>query len=415
MTYLKNDPEGPGFFIQSQTAGGPALYVHVDPASLTPSPAVGNVVSMTITDMGTTGGQRRALAVSGVVVNSTGFNVGSLVQDATAVDLVAQLDAHESELVTVSGSIASAQGTAGTGFRAYQITTTGVAAPSNAFRLRMPDTVGSALGTIAAGCSFTATATPLWRFNTDAQVQVWQTSELSITNCPSAGAARLAVNEFNTNIANGCDIIELRVVTGGDLSGYTVQAGGPTAPVLTFPSFNVAKNDFILVHTGTGTNMVSCGGAASGTVVPTNETTAKTDVPPATAPANSDSAWDFWTGAGGLTNTTNIVLVADNLGAVQDAVAWWDGAATSVNSTTTGLMAIANGGTTPQWVDVNGNAAVTSPVASYTDAAVSGAAGNTRTGDSAQRPSDADTNRKADWGVAAPTWGALNAGQSILP
>jgi hypothetical protein len=42
----------------------------------------------------------------------------------------------------------------------------------------------------------------------------------------SNGFERLAIveiNEFNANISGGCDLIELRVITGGSMAGYLLQ------------------------------------------------------------------------------------------------------------------------------------------------------------------------------------------------
>ena len=59
-SYSAIDPAG--FFIQAEKTG-PALFVAVDPATLTPAPAAGDVVDLTITEMSTSappGGRPRS-------------------------------------------------------------------------------------------------------------------------------------------------------------------------------------------------------------------------------------------------------------------------------------------------------------------------------------------------------------------
>src|SRR5512138_1051895 len=71
ITYIKpaignvtNDPAG--FTIQAKQ-NGVGLFVSVDPATLNPVPAVGDVVNFTITTMGTVHAQRRAQAITDFV------------------------------------------------------------------------------------------------------------------------------------------------------------------------------------------------------------------------------------------------------------------------------------------------------------------------------------------------------------
>ncbi|HMG19780.1 MAG TPA: hypothetical protein VK607_00635, partial [Kofleriaceae bacterium] len=57
-----NDPAG--FTIQAARLG-PALFVAVDPATLSPAPAVGDVVDFTISSKTTVSGEPRAAAITG--------------------------------------------------------------------------------------------------------------------------------------------------------------------------------------------------------------------------------------------------------------------------------------------------------------------------------------------------------------
>jgi hypothetical protein len=97
VTYIKpavgnltNDPAG--FTIQAQK-DGPGLFISVDPATLTPVPAVGDVVDFTITTMGTVHAQRRAQAISDFTRVSQGADVSALATDiSAAADVVSAVE-----------------------------------------------------------------------------------------------------------------------------------------------------------------------------------------------------------------------------------------------------------------------------------------------------------------------------------
>ena len=82
-----NDPAG--FFVQSAMTG-PALFVAVDPASLSPAPQSGDRVSFTVTRGELRAGARWVTALSGYRRTGTGADRGALRQDVSgAADLVA--------------------------------------------------------------------------------------------------------------------------------------------------------------------------------------------------------------------------------------------------------------------------------------------------------------------------------------
>jgi hypothetical protein len=96
--------------------------------------------------------------------------------------------------------------------------------------------------------------------------------------------AVVRINEVNANITNGttaCDLIELRVVSGGSMTGYRLQERD-TATLVTFPTFTVATNDLIVVHMANGA-VCNPGTAA-------NETTAPNQQPQAMFSTNFDGA-----------------------------------------------------------------------------------------------------------------------------
>jgi len=169
LAAIGNDPAG--FSIQG-SATGPALFIAVDPTTLTPVRAVGDEVSFTITSMATSGGQRRADAISDFARDAQGQDVSVLTQDlSAATDIVSNLDGYDTELVTVRGTLAANLGAAGAAHSSARLDTAGVTGDDN-LHLRVPDTLRDSLG-LRSGCVVTVTQTPLWRFTARAQVSAW--------------------------------------------------------------------------------------------------------------------------------------------------------------------------------------------------------------------------------------------------
>nr|WP_228530782.1 MULTISPECIES: chitobiase/beta-hexosaminidase C-terminal domain-containing protein [Myxococcaceae] len=177
-----SDPAG--FFLQAEQSG-PAVFVAVDPATLSPAPTVGDTVSFHATAKATVGSQPRiaALDAASFTVVSSGASVDALRKDVSSEDLVAGLNELDSELVTVSGTVASAFAAAGTGHVSASFVTLGVAALSPNLKLRLTTAVQDSLD-VAQGCSLT-TAAPLWRFNAQAQVSAWTDPEVLAIACPA--------------------------------------------------------------------------------------------------------------------------------------------------------------------------------------------------------------------------------------
>ncbi len=504
VTYLKpqigsvtNDPAG--FTIQA-VKEGPALFIAVDPATLTPAPEVGDVVSFDITELTTVGMQRRAAAISSFRVSSKGADVGLLVQDiSTAADVVSKVDAYDSELVTVTGTLSQAFANAGQGFQSAGIDTAGLPGDMN-FKIRVPVTVIDAVDMVM-GCQVTATRVPMGRFNAQAQIGVYNASDVMLTGCAApvvasaialsstsvritfsrnvspvsvaangsqftfdngltASAATVSgrtvtvttsaqavgttyvvtvantvtdlqgtalgtpntatfpgfvvpavvrINEVNANITGGCDLIELRVVTGGTLNGFKLQerTGGSGELALTFPHVIAATNDFVVVH-------LSSGSLTCNPNMATQETMSKTEQPALTHVGNFDTAFDFWNADTGLTATDNVFTLFDATGAIMDAVFISDDPAATATAAATETAAAAVGAAN-QWDPA---------LATYIDAVFRmhaaddlNGTGTTALGNSIQRLDNTDDNNKADWttgGGAASTWGALNAGQTAF-
>jgi len=183
VTYTKpaigNDVAG--FFVQKDMTG-PALFIAIDPSTLSPAPAVGDDVSFNITNMNTAALLRFADAVSNWTVNSNGNAVSGLVQTVTsATDLASAVGDYESELITVAMTATTDFTSAGTGHVYGSVDTMGVTGGD--LKLRIPDTLQNIYG-FENTCALTVTATPLWRFNATAQVSAWNTTEISAATCP---------------------------------------------------------------------------------------------------------------------------------------------------------------------------------------------------------------------------------------
>jgi Big-like domain-containing protein len=508
ITYLKpqiagasttNDPAG--FTIQAQKMG-PALFVSVDPATLTPPAAVGDVVDFTITTKGTVAAQPRAQAISSYTRTSTGANVAALIQNITAAsDIVAAVDSYDSELITVSGTLSQTFAASGAGFQRSAITTTGLTDPN--YQIRAPQALVDAIDMVQ-NCQITATKVPVGRFNAAVEIGVFTAADFTLTGCPApvvvsaaalsptsikitfsrnidpyyllpdgsqftfdngltASAAVVAgrsvtlvtsvqaigttyqvtvansvldlqgspvaapatasfggfvtpavvrINEVNANIANSCDLIELRVIADGSMTGFTVKerngiVAGNGELNFVFPTFIVHKNDIIVVHMNS-TNTANCNPNLA-----TQELLTVTDQPAAQFAGNFDTAFDFWSIDNGLTATSNVFTISDAAGSIIDAVFAIDN--TTANAAAATLSAAGVVGTANQWSP----AQTTYDAATFRSVAVPGlnATGTAATGASIQRINDADTNGAADWtgaAGAASSWGVINAGQNPL-
>ena len=193
VTYLKpqigsttSDPAG--FTIQAAKLG-PGLFVSVDPATLTPPAAVGDVVDFTITRKGTVFGQPRAQALTSYVRTATGANVGALAQNLSiATDVVTAAASYDGELVTVTGTMVASFAAAGTAFQQSGVNTIGIMGDTR-FQLRAPAALIDAIDMVK-DCRFTATNVPLGIFAVSgtspvaAQLDVFAASDLTMS-CPA--------------------------------------------------------------------------------------------------------------------------------------------------------------------------------------------------------------------------------------
>lgn len=188
VTYVRpmigSDPAG--FFVQSD-ATGPALFVAIDPATLTPVLAAGDTIDFSVTTTSVVGGMLHVTAIESLTRSATGADLMPLVQNVTAVtDLVSATDDYESEYVFANVVLAGDDGFGGGGHRSFPVDTTGITGDAN-LQLRVPDAFVADLA-LEAGCEVAVGPAPLWRFanatTNRAQLMGYRESDLVVTSCP---------------------------------------------------------------------------------------------------------------------------------------------------------------------------------------------------------------------------------------
>ncbi len=216
--------------------------------------------------------------------------------------------------------------------------------------------------------------------------------------------AVVRLNEVNANIAQTCDLVELRVVQGGSMDGFVLTVS--TNLSLTFRLLAVATHDRVVVHYGNADDCSSGSG---------NETQAMDEQWVGAYPENYDTAFDWYALSGGLSNTNNVLVLRNAAGVIVDA-ALMSSALTGSVAEEAELRAV-DVAAALQWTTQTG----TIPDTGYVDDAFRAHAvqslsgtGTSASGTSLQRVDDADRNRASDWAVAPSTWGSLNVGQSNL-
>jgi len=171
--------EAEGFFVQA-SATGPAIFVQFSSAS---APPVGDNVDFTITELGIVNGAVHAIGISDLVTNSSGTDITPWIQDVSGVELTAELDDYDSELITISGTFIGEFDFAGTAWESADIVTAGDTSGSIAVRIPADQAdVISANGSIT-GCDVDVAAYPMGRFIDFPQPTGLSASDLTIS-CP---------------------------------------------------------------------------------------------------------------------------------------------------------------------------------------------------------------------------------------
>jgi|GEM_PF-1197822 len=202
VTYTKpltGSADPAGFFLQSEK-NGPALFVAVDPTTLSPAPKVGDRVRIRATEKMTVSGLVQVTKLDSVTVHSSGESVEPLLNDVSNVDLVANLNNYESEFISVNGTVASTFATASTGHVSASFVTLGNTSVSANLRLRLTTPVQDELD-VAQDCSVTAKA-PLWRFGPQAQPSAWAAGDLTVLSCPAPKVTSAAAISSTSVVVN---------------------------------------------------------------------------------------------------------------------------------------------------------------------------------------------------------------------
>jgi len=239
VTALKPETGGddPGYFIQEGSTG-PAVFVQEAEANF---PAVGDDLSLEITEVELVGGAVHVTAFAGLVTNSNGNDVTPWIQDISFVDFapVGSVNDYESELVTVSGVFGGGWGGAGGGFQAADLITFGT---TDNLRMRVPIAVANQLDTDAGGdvfgCEVDLAAYPLGRFFGTAQPTALDINDVTMTcsapfvlGAQAIGPDRVAI--FMSRPMDGASITD--VATQFTFDGGLVAAsaaGGPQPNVV---------------------------------------------------------------------------------------------------------------------------------------------------------------------------------------
>lgn len=200
VTYIKPlvGVDDPGFFVQAQP-DGPAMFVSVTASTF--SVQVGDRITFSVGQVvALSGGLEAAGAITNLTIHDRGHPVQNLntatpsglaADRSSASDLQTNVIAgYESELVRLTGTIASASNASGTGHVGYNITTAGMTTAAGTFRLRVPDTFADTLD-IVQTCNFTLKAGPVWRFTSgttpvnQSQPSAYYASDLTFFGCPA--------------------------------------------------------------------------------------------------------------------------------------------------------------------------------------------------------------------------------------
>ncbi|WP_158542653.1 lamin tail domain-containing protein [Lujinxingia litoralis] len=198
VTYVRPlvGDESAGFFVQA-SAGGPALFVAVAEGEAMPV-EVNDVVDFRVLTVDSFGSSTWADSFDSLNVNAGAGNREALITDLTgAADLITDLDSYAHRLVSAELTITGELETfAGAGHQAYSVSN-GAVGGDDDVKLRMPTELRESLG-LAVGCDVDVTATPLWRFDATAQFMAYNSSELSVENCPALSVVSATATSTTT-------------------------------------------------------------------------------------------------------------------------------------------------------------------------------------------------------------------------
>ncbi|WP_199738363.1 hypothetical protein [Corallococcus sp. CA054B] len=345
VTFIKpevagsSSTEASGFFLQAE-ANGPAMFVRG--SASTTAVAVGDLVTLNVTEKEIVSGLNVAKTVTDLTVESKNNDVSGLTADISGVSSfedAGTTGVYESRLVTVSGKLETGV-SSGSAFTAFPLITTGEQSPSP-LRLRVPTTLSTDLD-LVLGCDVAVPAGIVWRFNAQPQVSVFAPEQLTITSCPAPSALAATATSstevrmtFDRRIApasitaaatqftfdnglqaqsatvNGKDVL---VTTTEQTAGtqYTVQVSGVTdtqgKAIVTPNSTQFQGFSLLAVHGGrvvltgtgfTGATAVTIGGVAQTFTVDSDTQITVTNVPD-TTPVGASQPVEVTTPAGAV-------------------------------------------------------------------------------------------------------------------
>jgi len=210
VTYIKPSVSGDqaGFFVQAEQTG-PALFVGIDPATLSPEPLVGQRVSFNVTATApVTGMVTATMDPATWAVLTAGHDASLLKSDVNqATDLVTAVDAYEGRLIGMEFTITASPANANTGYMSALVTTTGLPTGDSHLKFYAPNEIFSGLD-LTNGCTAQITNGVMFRYFTTAEPAVWNASDLTVNTCPQPkllSAVRSSATEvdltFDRNIA----------------------------------------------------------------------------------------------------------------------------------------------------------------------------------------------------------------------
>ena len=232
-----------GFFLQADDQG-PAIVVEIDPFSLDPEPRVGDVLSLRATELGTIYDARAIRAIADYEVLENGRDVSAMAQEVSAAeDLISALDAYESELITLSFTLAEEFAFAGGGHVSAVISTSAISGDAN-LRLRISETLRDSLAAetnLVVGCELMLTG-PMWRFRDQAQPSAYSLDDIAVDSCPAPPSPQVtgAVAGSRTEVTISFDM-EIDAASIGD-----PEAAFTFAPALGISEATVAGDSVVL-------------------------------------------------------------------------------------------------------------------------------------------------------------------------
>ena len=221
VTYLKPlvaAPDDPAGFTIQANQQGPGLFMTVDPTTTTPTLAVGDVVSFTITNMTTLDNERRATAITSLTRSATATDVSTLARDvSSATDLLNNLAAYDSTIVDMTGTFSGTFAASGTGFQSSEIDTAGITGQA-ALTFRTAAALVDTLD-MEAGCAVTATNVPVDRFKSTFELGAYVQGDFTINSCPAPVIVNAVVTDDATVVVNFSRLIDPSTVTAGLFTG----------------------------------------------------------------------------------------------------------------------------------------------------------------------------------------------------